>query len=463
MQDLTTTAVIVRLLALMALIAANGFFVAVEFAVVSVGERRARLEQMAAQGNIGAIRVLSDFLGDPDRIIAAAQVGITIASLAIGALGERTVSLLVEPYLESGVYLAQPYLTRAIGDWLPKSVGVLGTIISLGSITTLHTVFGEQVPKTIAIRRAEGAAIELVWPMNLFIKLTGPFVSLLDWLTDRTLHLIGQEPLEGHRTLYTAKEIQGLVQESLAGGVLAADQANMARRVFEFGERRIYEVMVPRTEVVAVERTTSLREFLTVFKDHSHARFPVYRENLDDVVGIVSIKDVLCCIADDPDRLDQPVGRLARRTLEVPETGWVADLLEKMRAEQVQMALVIDEYGGTAGVVTLEQLVEEIVGRISDELFKGVSPVRQLPDGSYQVDAQMRVDEINEMMGWAIPECDEYETLAGFLLYRMGRVPQEGESCTFKKLHFRISRMKGPKVEEVIVSLEDSRENNSTN
>ncbi len=456
MEGLTATALIVRFLALIALVAANGFFVSVEFAVVSVGERHARLQQMVAQGNRGARRVLSDLLSDPDRIIAASQVGITIASLAIGALGERTVATLVEPYLESGVYLAQPYLGQAVVAWLPRLVGALGTVISLGSITVVHTVLGEQVPKTVAIRHAEQASIALVWPMNLFIKLAGPFVSLLDWLTDRTLRLIGQQPLAGHRTLYTAEEIQTLVRESLAGGVLEADQANMARRVFEFAERRAYEVMVPRTEVVGVEHTASLRELLAIFKTHSHARFPVYREDLDDTVGVISVKEVLRCIADDPACLDQPVETLAHPTLEVPETGRVADLLERMQAKQTQMALVIDEYGGMAGVVTMEQLVEEIVGRMSDELFKGIAPIRKLPDGNYQLDAQLRVDEVNEVTGWAIPEHDEYETLAGFLLYRMRRVPHEGESCTFKNLHFRISRMKGPKIEEVIVSLKEA-------
>jgi CBS domain containing-hemolysin-like protein len=452
LEGLTTTVVIVRLLAVMALVAANGFFVAVEFAVVGVGERRTRLEQMAMQGDAGARRALDDLLSDPDRIIAAAQVGITIASLAIGALGERTISQLVEPYLESGVHLVGPYLGKVIGAWLPPLVGILGTIISLGSITILHTVLGEQVPKTVAIRHAETASIELVWPMNLFIKMAGPFVSLLDWLTDRTLRLIRQQPLEGHRTLYTAEEIQGLVRESLAGGVLNADQAQMAQRVFEFAGRRTSEVMVPRTEVIGLERTTSLRELLAIFKAHSHARFPVYGQDMDDIVGVVSVKDVLRCVADDPTCLDLPVENLVRRTLEVPETSRVADLLEKMRAEQIQMALVIDEYGGTAGVVTIEQLVEEIVGRISDELFKGAAPIRKLADGSYQVDAQLRVEEINEVTEWSIPAHDEYETLAGFLLYRMGHVPQEGEACTYKKLLFRVSRMKGPKIEEVVVS-----------
>jgi len=455
LEGLTITSIIGRFLAILALVAANGFFVAVEFAVVGVGERRARLEQMAAQGNKEARWVLSDLLNDPDRIIAASQVGITVASLAIGALGERTVGMLVEPYLENGAHLAELYLSPAIVALLPKLVGILGTLISLGSITIVHTVLGEQVPKTIAIRHAEQTAIALVRPMDIFIKLAGPFVSLLDWLTDRTLRLIGQEPLEGHRTIYTADELQALVRDSHAGGVLEADQANMARRVFEFADRLANEVMVPRPEVIGVDRSTSLRDFLMIFKTNSHARFPVYGEDLDDIVGIVSVKEVLRCIADDPACLDLPVEKLARPTLAVPETGRVADLLERMRAEHTQMALVIDEYGGTAGVVTMEQLVEEIVGRMSDELFKGKAPIQKLPDGSYKVDAQLRIGEVNETTDLGIPEHDEYETLAGFLLYRLGRVPEDGEHITYKNLQIQVSRMKGPKIEEVIVATKE--------
>jgi putative hemolysin len=227
--------------------------------------------------------------------------------------------------------------------------------------------------------------------MNVFIKLAGPFVSLLDWLTDRTLY-------------------------------------------------------------TAVECSTSLRDFLTVFKANSHGRFPVYGEDLDDVVGIVSVKEVLRCIADDPACLDWTVEKLACPALEVSETGRVADLLERMRAERTQMALVIEEYGGTAGVVTMEQLVEEIVGRMSDEFFKGKAPIQKLSGGSYKMDAELRIREVNEIIGSDIPEHAEYETLAGFLLYRMGRVSQEGEQITYKNLRIRVSRMKGPKIEEVIVA-----------
>jgi CBS domain containing-hemolysin-like protein len=436
------TLVLIELAAVAALVLANGFFVAAEFSLVSV--RRTRVDELVAQGHQAA-RLVRRAIDDPDRFIAATQLGITIASLALGWIGEPALAHLVEPLI----------------NWLPGQWGSvashsLAVGIAFFIITFLHVVLGELSPKSIALQYPEETAFAVVRPTLLTENLFRPLIWLLNGTGNGILRLVGLQAPTGHQRVHSVEELKMLITDSERGGVLEADQADMAHRVFEFAGRRAYEVMVPRTEVVGVERTASVRELLAIFKDHSHARFPVYGEDLDDIVGTVSVKDVLRCIADDPGCLDQPVDRLVRRTLEVPETGRVADLLEKMQAEQIQMALVIDEYGGTAGVVTMEQLVEEIVGRMSDELFKGMSPIRKLADGSFQVDAQLRVAEVNEAMGWAIPEHDEYETVAGFLFYRMRRVPQEGESCTFKNLHFRISRMKGPKIEEVIVSVKET-------
>jgi CBS domain containing-hemolysin-like protein len=420
------------------LVAANGFFVAAEFSLVSV--RRTRVDELVAQ-NHKAARIVRHAIDDPDRFIAATQLGITIASLGLGWIGEPTLAHLVEPLL-----LWLP------GQWVGVASHSLAIGIAFFIITFLHVVLGELAPKSIALQYPEETAFIVARPTVLTENIFRPLIWLLNGTGNTVLRLVGLQAPSGHQRVHSVEELKMLIADSRRGGALEADQATMAHRVFEFAERRAFEVMVPRTEVIGIERSASLGEFLAIFKEHSHARFPVYGEDLDDIVGVVSVKEVLRCIADDPTCLDQPVGNLARPTLEVPETGRVADLLERMRTAQTQMALVIDEYGGTAGVVTMEQLVEEIVGRMSDELFKGMSPIRKLPDGSYQVDAQLRVDQVNEVTGWAIPEHDEYETLAGFLLYRMQRVPQEGEGCTFKGMQFRISRMKGPKIEEVIVS-----------
>lgn len=433
---------LIGLLAVVALVLANGFFVAAEFSLVSV--RRTRVDELVAEGNRTA-RIVRHAIDDPDRFIAATQLGITVASLGLGWIGEPALAHLIEPLL----------------GWLPAPLAGgashgLAVGIAFFFITFLTVVIGELAPKSIALQYPEETAFVVARPTLLTENLFRPLIWLLNGTGNGILRLVGLQAPSGHQRVHSVEELKMLVADSERGGVLESGQATMAQRVFEFAGRRAYEVMVPRTEVVAVECTASLRELLAIFKAHSHARFPVYREDLDDIIGIVSVKDVLQCIAEDPAWIDQPVQGLARPTLEVPESGRVADLLERMRAEQTQMALVIDEYGGTAGVVTMEQLVEEVVGRMSDELFKGIAPIRKLTDGSYQVDAQLRVDEINEMTGWAIPEHDEYETLAGFLLYRMGRVPEEGESCTYKNFHFRISRMKGPKIEEVTVTRKET-------
>jgi CBS domain containing-hemolysin-like protein len=431
-----------KLLAVAALVFANGFFVAAEFSLVSV--RRTRVDELVAQGHRAA-KIVRHAIDDPDRFIAATQLGITVASLGLGWIGEPALAHLVEPLLR--------WLP---GQWIEAASHSVAVGIAFFIITFLHVVLGELAPKSVALQYPEQTAFIVARPTVLTENLFRPLIWLLNGAGNSVLRLVGLQAPSGHHLVHSVEELKMLVAASQRGGALEADQATMLKRVFEFAERRAYEVMVPRTEVVAVERSTSLREFLSIFDEHSHARFPVYEEDLDNIVGIVSVKAVLRCIADDPACLDQPVETLAGPMLAVPETGRVADLLDRMRAEQTQMALVIDEYGGTAGVVTLEQLLEEIVGRVSDELFRGKAAVRRLADGSYQVDAQVRVDELNETMGWAIPEHDEYETLAGFLLYRMRRVPQEGESSAHRNLHFRINRMKGPKIEEVNVSMKET-------
>jgi CBS domain containing-hemolysin-like protein len=429
-------------LAVVTLVAANGFFVAAEFSLVSV--RRTRVDELVAQGNRAA-KIVRHAIDDPDRFIAATQLGITIASLGLGWIGEPALAHLIEPLL-----------SWIPGEWIEVASHSLAVGIAFFIITFLHVVLGELAPKSIALQYPEETAFVVARPTVFTENLFRPLIWLLNGAGNSVLRLVGLQAPTGHQRVHSVEELKMLVAASRLGGALQPDQATMLQRVFEFADRRAYEVMVPRTEVIGVEQTTSVLEFLKIFQSRSHARFPVYEEDLDNIVGIVSVKEVLRCIAEDPDCLNRPVGQVAHPALEVPETGRVADLLERMRAEHVQMALVIDEYGGTAGVVTLEQLVEEIVGRVSDELFKGKAPIRKLADGSYQIDAQLRVDEVNELLGWAIPEHPDYETVAGFLLYRMRRVPQEGDSCTYKTLHFQISRMKGPKIQEVIISRKNS-------
>jgi putative hemolysin len=427
--------ILLRLASALGLVALNGYFVAVEFAVVAV--RRTRIDQLVAEGNATA-RVALKLIDNPDRVIAAAQLGITMASLALGWIGEATVAAIIEPPLEA-----------LLGRWSEAVAHSIGVAVAFALVTFTHIVLGEQVPKTVAIRYSEQTSLAICRPVDWFIRIFRPLILLLDKATALVLRLIRMEPIAGHRTVYTLDELKLILRESQEGGAIEAHQEEMLQKVFQFGDRQVHEVMIPRPDVVGVEVDATTQGLLGLFAEASHARFPVYDGDLDNIVGIVAIKDVLRALSQDPAGLRAPIGALMRSAQFVPETVAVADLLAQMRASHNQMAVVIDEYGGTAGIVTLEELVEEIVGRLSDELVTVVEPVVQLEEGIVEVDAQLRVDEVNDRLGLEIPEGEHYETVAGFLLCRLQRVPAIGDVLRYEALELTVTEMKGPKIEKV--------------
>ena len=432
---MSTGIVLLQLAAALTLVALNGFFVAVEFVVVAV--RRPRLDRQATKGNVAAKLALK-LVDNPDHVIAASQLGITMASLALGWIGEATVASILEPPLEA-----------LLGQWSEAAAHTIGTAAAFALVTFFHIVLGEQVPKTIAIRYSEGTALFISRPMTLFTRVFRPLIGILGGATTGVLRLLRMQPLAGHHSVYTSEELQLIVRESQQFGAIEAQQEEMLQKVFQFADRQVHEAMIPRPEVVGVEGSATVQDLLAVFSEASHARFPVYEDDLDNVVGIIAIKDVLRALADDPAQMAVTVGSLVRPALFVPETVAVSDLLNEMRASHNQMAVVIDEYGGTAGIVTLEELVEEIVGRLSDELVAQEAPVVQVDEQTVEIDAQLRVDEVNEELDLGLPEGEEYETVAGLILYRLQRVPVEGEKLEYKDLVLEVSQMKGPKIEQV--------------
>lgn len=426
-----------RLASALALVALNGFFVAVEFAVVAV--RRTRLNQLVSEGNAAA-RVALRLVQNPDRVIAASQLGITIASLALGWVGEATVAAVIEPPLEA-----------ILGRWSEAAAHSLGVTVAFVLVTLTHIVLGEQVPKTMAIRYPDGMALSISRPMDAFIRAFRPLIAFLDWATASVLRLLGMEPIAGHETVYTLEELKLIVRESQAGGAIEAQQEEMLQRVFRFGDRQVHEAMIPRPDIVGLDKNASIEELLATFSQASHARFPVYEDDLDNIVGIVAIKDVLRALAEDPVQIEASVGSLARAALFVPETAPVGDLFTRMRATHNQMAVVIDEYGGTAGIVTLEELVEEIVGRLSDELVAHEESIVRLEDNSVEVDAQLRVDEVNDQLDLSLPEGEHYETVAGLILFHLQSVPSEGDTLRYRDIELEVTQMKGPKIEKVCI------------
>ena len=402
------------------LVLANGFFVAAEFAFVGV--RRSRIEALAAEGNKSAIRLLS-LLDNLNAYLSASQLGITLASLGLGALGEPVVEAI---------------LGNAISG-LPES---LRHIVSYGIaffiITTLHIVLGEQAPKLFGLQLAEKVAMGTAFPMQIFYKTFKPFIHALDWASARTVRLFGLHADSEHASIYTEEEIRQLIRISEESGHLNEEERRLINKVFEFSETTVKEAMIPRTEIVAVPDTCSLEELAQAFQHHGYSRMPVYRGSLDDMVGIVHTKDVMASLL-------QPksfgLDRILQKPTYVVDTARLEDVLRQMQREKFHFGFVVDEHGGVEGIITLEDLLEEIVGEISDEHDEEVNDqIHEQSDGSYILDGGLAVRDLNRRLDLNVPVSDGYTTVAGFLLSEAGEILNEGDTVPFNGHVFRIEK-----------------------
>lgn len=433
--------VVLKLGAVAALIFLNGFFVAVEFSIVSIP--RTRIEQKVEQGHKLA-KLVQEMLDHTDRILAACQLGITMASLALGWIGEATVAALVKPPLEVLMHAWPGIITTGVTHGI-------GIVVSFSFITALHIVIGEQAPKTFAIRYPETVAMWSARPTLWFDRIFRPFIWFLDRAAAATLRLVGVQPVAVHGTVYSIEELKRLVSESQESGFLDEQQEAMVRRVLEFGDRLVREVMIPRPDVIAIEVNATLNDLLALFAQHTHARFPVYEEDLDHILGFIAIKDVLKALATGAKGTDS-IAPLVRPAVVIPETRRVDSLFVEMRDKDVQLAVVIDEYGGTAGIVTLEELVEEVVGRLGDELMPKLSLYRWINEKTVEIDAGMRIDELAEELGIRLPDHPDYETVAGFVLYQLRRIPETGDQFRYDNLQIKVTEMRGPKIEKLTIT-----------
>lgn len=376
-----------------------------------------------------------------DRYLAACQLGITLASLALGAVAEPTIGGLIEPLLH-GVLESTPI--RAIS-------GTLGVILAFMIVTTLHIVLGEQAPKVFAIRAPEQVSKLAAYPLELFNKVFAIFILFLDWLTARTLRLFGVNDLPGHHTNPTLEDIRMMVNTSTPHDASEKDAREMIINVFDFADRGAYQVMVPRPQVTTIRDSATTREFLDLFAQTGHTRFPVIGERgIDDIRGVISAKDVLVHLRDHPTDSETTISELLRPAFFVPETKRIGKLLNEMRRKHTRMVILVDEYGGMAGIATMENMVEEVMGELQDELDRDVDDVRSINDDTFIVDAQMRIDEFNTELKVSLPEGD-YETVAGFLLQQWGYLPQPGDSFVFNRLQFVVTHMNGPRIEQLEV------------
>ncbi len=396
----------------------SGFFSSSETAFISL--QRVRIRHMVDSGVSGAEEV-AKLIERPDRLLTTVLIGNNFVNTAAAALG-----------------------TLIIVEWVNSESW--GALVATISVTVLLLVFSEIIPKTTATRMGERMTLLYIRPMQMVSKILSPISFLFAGIGAAAARIIGGDSLQ--RNLISEDEIRAMISMGLEDGAVEQAEAEMAEKVLIFGDRRVSEVMTPRTDVIWLENGITLSDFWSIYIEKPHARFPVFNENVDDVIGVLWIKDVLMAQAKGTMSKEDVVTSLVRPTGFVPETKIVGELFREMQEQRTQVTIVVDEYGGTAGIVTMEQLVEEIVGQLGDELATGDKPVKIVSHNTYQVDGGMRIDHINEEMALSLPE-GEYETIAGFIFDALGSIPEKGEQLKYEDITLIVSEMKGNKIEKV--------------
>src|SRR6266404_4028574 len=423
---ITLIAVVAKLAAVLFFVAANGFFVGAEFALVSV--RRTRLEARAAAGSWRA-RAALRLIGDPTSFISATQLGITLASLALGWIGEPTVAAMLQPLASS---IASAGRAGAVAH-------LFAIIIAFAAITFLHIVLGELMPKMVALERAEALALIVARPLEIFAKV---FRWPL-WIFNRTGstlgRLIGLKSSLQHAAVYSEAELRQLIDISRESGHLRAEERRLIHRVFEFSDTLVREAMVPRPAIAGISADCSLEKITQAFQQHRYSRLPVYQGSLDNVVGFIHSKDLIPYLLRPQDfRLEY----VLQSPMYVVDTARLEDVLRQMQKAKTHFGFVVDEHGGVEGIITLEDLLEEIVGDISDEHDEEVNEqISRIDEHTYLLDGSLAVRDLNRRLKTSVPESEAYTTIGGFLMTVAGHVLQPDEVIESDGLRFHIEKV----------------------
>jgi len=437
------------LLAVILLVLLNGFFVATEFALVSV--RRTKMQQLAAEGERRANAVLHR-LDHLDTYIAATQLGITIASLALGWIGEPALAHLLEPLFDRMTFI--PEATRNAARH------TVSFVLAFSVITTLHIVFGELAPKSLALQRPEAVAMASARPVHLFLVIFRPVIIMLNSVGNSVVRWFGIEPAAGHALVQSAEELRLAVDASREAGLVEESAQDLVDRAFLFSDLYARQVMVPRTALSAVSADATLDDILTVATESGHSRLPVYRDDLDHIIGLVNVKRLLPRLREDREALANgtPVQPFAIEdylspVLAVPEMAPASDLLEQLRETHTPIAVVIDEFGGTAGIVSLLDLLEHLVGDIEDELAAAEPEEPAAADGSFVLDGLTTLLEAKEFHALDLEDQQhDVETVGGYVFSRLGRPAEVGDDVTAPDGELlRVVRVDGLRVAEVRV------------
>jgi CBS domain containing-hemolysin-like protein len=434
-MDNDTLFIGLNLLAMLGLVAANGFFVATEFALVSV--RRSRIDSMVSEGNRRAVPVLAA-IKDLDGYIAATQLGITISSIGLGWIGEPALAALLDPLLESIV---------------PPALAVISThtiafIIAFAIVTFLHVVFGELAPKSYALQYPEKTSMAVAVPTTIFLKIFKPIIYSMNATGQFFLRSIGVEPAAEHSLVYSEEELRLIVAASRKGGELVDVEEEIIRRAFVFHDYAADEIMVPRTEIIALSVEAGLDEVKDVLSTGKFGRYPVYDQTIDDIVGIVYVKDLFPILTGRQADSEFNIRSLVRPALPVPTSIPIDTLLNVMKRERTHVAILVDEYGGTAGMVTLEDIVERLLGDIPDEFESPESQTQVQPDGSRLVSGLTLLSDVNEELGLHL-EAEDNNTIGGYVFSEIGHLPEIGDVVNTGAYLIRVEELDNLRIAEL--------------
>jgi len=431
MEDITLGSLLLRSAAVVALLAANAFFVAAEFALVA--SRRTRIEEMVRQGDRRA-RTVNAALQDLYRQLSAAQLGITVASILLGYVAEETVAVILQDWL-SALPAALNFLGRA----------TVVSVVAVAVITALHVVVGEQAPKAMAITFPEATSRWIAAPLIFFSWITRPVTNFLNFSSNRLARLLGIKGTVAElESIHSPEEIVMLVKETKKSGRLEDHDVEMIEGVFEFTEKRVREVMTPRTDVVGLQADLQVEQVLDTVAAEGRSRYPVYRDSLDDIIGIVHVKELLSAFRTLP---NEKISSLMREALFVPGTREVEDVLADLKRLKTHIAVVLDEYGGTAGIVTMEDLIEEIVGEIYDEYDRAEQAPTAAQDTTV-LPGDTDISDVNRSFGIRLSDT-EYQTIGGYVFGQIGHLPKPGERVKSEGVTLEVLAMDGKRVASV--------------
>jgi len=430
---------LIGLLAIAGLVFMNGFFVAAEFAFV--GSRRTRIVQLAAEGSVNA-KAAQHAIEHLDSFIAATQLGITLASLGLGWIGEPAISHVIEP-------LFAAILPHEIAETVGRTLSI---VIAFSIVTTLHIVLGELAPKTIALQRPEEMSLLVARPTIVFLTIFNPVIRVMNGIGNWVVRLLGFHTASGHAQIHSAEEIEMLVHTSTEAGILQASEETLLRRVFDFSDVQIEEVMQPRVEIDAIALDAPLPEIMHFMTAHRHSRYPVYEGSIDSIIGTLHTKDLFDRMVQQPNLMFGEgeafsVKTILRKPLFMPTTVSVDKVLEEMQKTKTHFAIVVDEYGGTAGVATMEDILELLVGDVQDE-FDVERFAHDPKTDMLFIDGLISISEIGDRFG-ELEEEPQSITIGGYIAEKLDRIPKVGDMISYQHYQVRVESMEGRRVSRV--------------